>query len=128
MGHLAEIDELAEVLAGVLRAIIADDSRLLIRIRFAGFLDGDLCVRLRHTRLEVPAKDCSTCPVEDAGEVVEDASYFEISEVCMPVLMGLERLLKARSFLGLFTPRFNEPFLLENTVNARRTNGHDVAI
>jgi len=74
------------VLAGVLRAIIADDSRLLVRVSFTGFWDGDWCDRLLHPRLEVPAKNCSTCSVEYTDEEVEGASDLEIGEVCMPVI------------------------------------------
>lgn len=63
MGHLAEVNELAEVLAGVLGAVVADDSGLLIWVGFTCFLDGDLGVGFRHAGLEVPAEDSPARPI-----------------------------------------------------------------
>jgi hypothetical protein len=73
---------------------------------------------------EIPA-----VTVDDTAKRVELSADIDVSNVDMPVLMGLQRLVKTRPFLGGFALAGTEQAgPLENTVNTGGTDGDDIGI
>ena len=57
MGHIADVNKGFEITAHELRAIVADNTWLLVRELFTSFLKHDLGVFLGHLSFETPTED-----------------------------------------------------------------------
>ena len=88
MGHAQQPDELLEVAGDELRAVVADDPRVLVGELLFGPLHDDLHVLLRHRSADLPMDDVAAVAVEHADEVVERAGDVEVADVDVPVFVG----------------------------------------
>jgi len=100
VGHTSDADELLEFLGDELGAVVADDAWFGVGVGLAGALDDGLHVGFLHFLADFPVDDEATVAIEDGAEEVERASDVEVTDIDVPVFVGLERLDEAGAFPG----------------------------
>ena len=129
VGHAADADELLEVLGDELRSVVADDPRRGAGELFAGALDDGFHVAFLHFLADFPVDDEAAAAVEDGAEEVEGAGDVEVTDIDMPVLVGLEGLDKAGAFFGgLGRVPGQQPRGFEDAVDTGRAASDDVGV
>jgi hypothetical protein len=95
MGQTGDADELFEIAGNELRTVVADDSRLGMRIFFQAALEDDL---FGHGLAQLPVNDCARAAIEQRAEVEEGPGDVDIGDIDLPVFVRTERLHKAGAF------------------------------
>ena len=128
IGHRPKVGRF-EVTRDELRAVVGDDSRPRIGELFASPLQDHLDVNLLHLFPYFPVNDRTTAAIQDAAHEVKRPADIQITDVDVPVFMGLDWLLKAGSFLGgLAVESVHHAGFAKNPVNGRGTDGHDIGV
>ncbi len=99
MRHAVQANERLEILGDELRAIVADDARLLTWVFLQGPLDDRFHVDLFHLLANLPVHDVAAVTVQDRTEKVERPGDVDVADVHMPMAMWPQRLDEAGSFL-----------------------------
>ena len=89
VSHSADADEFFEIIGDKLRSIVRDDTWLLMGKPFSSALDDDLHILLRHRLADFPVHDIAAVPVKQPTKIVERAGNIEITDIDMPVPMGV---------------------------------------
>jgi hypothetical protein len=100
MGHAGDADEFLEVLGDELGSVVADDAGLGVGVGFVGALDDGFHVRLLHFLADFPVNDEAAATVEDRTQKVKGAGDVEVTDINMPVFVGIQGLDEAGAFLG----------------------------
>ena len=92
-------------------------------------LEQDFDIRLAHGFPQAPVDNVATGSVEDGAQVVERAVDVDMGDVDVPVFMGRQRLLEARSLLGGLAGKVAQPAgVAQYAKNAGRADGDHVGI
>ena len=89
MGHTGDADELFEILGDKLWAVVGDDAGPGVGEDFAGALDDSFQVGFLHFFANFPMDHIATATVEDAAQVIKRTGDIEVTDIDVPVLMGL---------------------------------------
>jgi len=129
MRHASHPDELFEILGNELRAVVGNDPWCGVGKFLPGPLQNDLHVFLAHRLAQLPVDDIAAASVKDAAQVIESAAEIDVSNIDMPMLMGLQRLHKTGPLLGCFTvPAPQQIGGAQDTINATGADGNHIAI
>jgi hypothetical protein len=100
----AEANKRREVFRDKLKALVADDSRLRLRLKFLRALNDRFDVDLCHLRTDIPVNDPARVSIQDGGAKVERAASIQVRNIDMPMLVHLIGLVKTAPLLaGLLT-------------------------
>lgn len=100
MGHATGLDKQLELAGDKLGAIVRNDPQSSGRELLPDPLQDDLDLGFGHLFPDFPMDAIATVAIQDQAQVVKDAAQVQVSNVNMPVLMGLRGLLKALPFAG----------------------------
>jgi len=100
VGHAGDADELLEVFGDELGAIIGDDAWLGVGVSFAGALDDGLHVGFLHFFADFVVNDETAEAIEDRAKEVKCACDVEITDIDVPMFVGLQGLNEAGAFFG----------------------------
>lgn len=100
MRHSGDPNEFFEVTRNELRPIVGDDPRLGIGELFPCPLKNHFDVDLFHLLANFPVNDAARATIEHAAHEVKRAPNVQVTDVNMPVIVGLGRLAEAGSLLG----------------------------
>ena len=100
MGHATDADEFLEIPRDELRAVVGDDAGTGLGMLLLGSLQDGFDVGFFHLLPDFPMDDGAAATVQHAAQVVKGAADVEVGDVDVPMLVRLQRLDKAGSFLG----------------------------
>jgi hypothetical protein len=125
----ADADEFLEVLGDELRAVVGDDARTLPGEFFAGALEDGFHVDFLHFLTDFPVNEVTAAAIEDRAQEVKRAGDVQVTDIDVPVFVGLQRLHEAGAFLGgLGRLAGQEPRVFEDAIDAGRAAGDDVGV
>jgi hypothetical protein len=129
VGHAGDADELFEIFGDKLRPVVGDDAGPGVGKDFTGALQDGFHVGFLHFFADFPVDDVTAITVEDAAEGIKRAGDIQETDIDMPVLVGLERLLEARAFFGgRGRDAGQQVGLFEDAIDAGGATGHDVLV
>jgi len=129
VSHAGDADELFEVLGDELGAVVGDNARRDGRVGFTGALDDGFHVFFLHFLADFPMDDQTAAAIEDGAEKVKGAGDVEVTDIDMPVLVGLQGLDETGSLLGDGRRGAGQQScVLEDAVHAGRATSHLVGI
>jgi hypothetical protein len=129
VGHTTDADKLLEILGDELWALVADDPRRLAGKFFAGPLENRLDIQFSHLLTDFPVNDVSAITVQNAAHKVKSAAQVQVAYIDVPMFVRPAGLIETFAFARRFhVVPVEDASLLEYTVNARRTDCHDVRI
>ena len=125
----ADPDELLEVPGDELRPVVGDDPGSRFRKFLLGPLQDDLRCRPPSSLPDFPVDDVTAVTVQDAAQVVERPADVDVGNIHVPVLVRLQRLVKAGALLRrLALPLREQSGLVEHALDAGRADGHNVGV
>ena len=89
MSHAGDSNELFEVFCDELRSVVGDDSRSDTWVALTGVLDDGGDVFFLHFLANFVVNDESATAIEYGTEEVESASNVEVTDIDMPVFVGI---------------------------------------
>lgn len=96
----AEANKRREVFRDKLKALVADDSRLRLRIKLLRSLNDRFDVDLFHLRKDIPVNDPARVSIQDRGAKVERAASIQVRNIDMPMRVHLIGLVKTAPLLA----------------------------
>jgi len=98
VSEVAGLDEVAEIVADKLSAIIGNDSGTGVGIAFVSALESYLDIEFGHGFAQLEMNDIAAVAVEDADQIIEDRMDSNVRNIYMPMLMRSRRLVEAFVF------------------------------
>jgi len=129
MGHAGHANELLEIFGDELRTVVGDDAWCGVWEGLTSPLKNRFHVVFLHFFADFPVNQKAAKAIQNRAQEVKCARQIEMTDVDMPVLMGLPGLVKAGSFLaGQRGLAGQQSGSLQFAVNGRGTAGHDIGI
>ncbi len=129
MGHAGDADELLKVLGDELGTVIADDAGIFTGELFTSALQNGRHVLILHFFADFPVDGATAEAVEDGTKEVKGAGDVEVTDINVPMFVGLRGLVEASAFLGDVGGGAGEQMVgLEDAVDAGGTAGDDIGV